>query len=173
MSSSEEVSCISWFCGLHGNEFVCEVDEDYTQDKLNLTRLNERVPHYRQALDMILHLEPNEELQHNPNQSNLIEQAAKMLYRLIHTSYMLTNQGITQMLEKYQQGDFGYFPCVYCENQPMLPIGLLDILGEAMVKFYCPKCMDMYTPKSLRHHHTDGPCFGTGFPHMFFKVHPE
>lgn len=33
------------------------------------------------------------------------------------------------MLEKFQAGDFGHCPRVYCECQPMLPLGIPKIVA--------------------------------------------
>lgn len=57
MSSSEEVSWVSWSYGLHGNELFYEVEEKYTKHLFYLIGLSVQV----QALDMIFTLKMDEE----------------------------------------------------------------------------------------------------------------
>ncbi|RWV92601.1 hypothetical protein GW17_00045008 [Ensete ventricosum] len=51
-------------------------------------------------------------------------------------------------LEKFKNYDFGRCPRVYCCGQPCLPVGQSDIPRSSTVKIYCPKCEDIYYPRS-------------------------
>src|ERR1700712_2276184 len=63
MSSSSQVaeSWISSFCGLLGHEYFAEVSEDFIEDDFNLTGLQSQVPMYKEALELILDVEPEED----------------------------------------------------------------------------------------------------------------
>lgn len=76
-------------------------------------------------------------------------------------------------VDKYKKADFGRCPRVLCYGQPLLPVGLSDTAYQKAVKLYCPRCEDIYSPKSSRHGTIDGAYFGSTFPHMLFMVHPQ
>ncbi|CAI0539710.1 unnamed protein product [Linum tenue] len=170
-SEGDDTSWISWFCNLRGNEFFCEVDDEYIQDDFNLCGLSSQVPYYDYALDLILDVESSHGDMFTEEQNELVESAAEMLYGLIHVRYILTSKGMAAMLEKYKNYDFGRCPRVYCCGQPCLPVGQSDIPRSSTVKIYCPKCEDIYYPRSKYQGNLDGAYFGTTFPHLFLMTY--
>ncbi|KAK9800347.1 hypothetical protein WJX73_007306 [Symbiochloris irregularis] len=171
-SDEEVASWISWFCSLKGNEFFCEVDEEFIQDDFNLSGLSSQVPYYDYALDMILDADsPNHDIV-TDEQHNVLESAAEMLYGLIHVRYILTTRGMSAMHEKYKAIEFGRCPRVLCNGQPALPVGLSDIARTNTVKIYCPKCGDIYYPRYKYQGNVDGAYFGTTFPHLLLMTYP-
>lgn len=172
-ASDEDGSWISWFCSLRGNEFFCEVDEDYIQDDFNLTGLNVLVPYYDYALDMVLDVEMPMEDSLTEEQQEIVESAAEMLYGLIHARYIVTNRGMHAMYEKYRTAAFGRCPHVFCQGQPVLPVGLSDLPRNYTVNVFCPRCHGLFFPKSTRQANIDGAYFGTTFPHLYLMTHPD
>ncbi|TKX22311.1 putative casein kinase II regulatory subunit [Elsinoe australis] len=57
-SSQDTESWIAAFCSLVGHEYFAEVSEDFIEDDFNLTGLQSQVPMYKEALEMILDVEP-------------------------------------------------------------------------------------------------------------------
>jgi len=169
----DEPSWIQWFCSLRGNELFCEVDEDYIEDDFNLSGLSSQVPYYDYALDMILDNDPPHDVLLTDQQHELLESAAEMLYGLIHARYIVTARGLSAMLEKLKNAEFGRCPRCSCEDQPCLPVGSSDVPGQSTVKIFCPKCDDIFHPRSEYQSSIDGAYFGTTFPHLLLMTYPS
>jgi len=173
-SEDEDFGWVKYYLTLKGNEIFCEVEESYILDNFNLTGLVQQVNYFEPALDLITDQdnELNEE-ELTEEMQEMIENDAEVLYGLIHARYILTYAGLHAMLQKYRKHEFGICPRIYCNGQPLLPCGITDQKGKAACKFYCPKCEDLYRPKSHRHDTIDGAYFGTTFAALFFLTFPE
>lgn len=59
--SSIPETWIANFCAVLGHEYFAEVTEEFIEDDFNLTGLNQQVPMYKEALEMILDVEPDDD----------------------------------------------------------------------------------------------------------------
>ncbi|GAA5977558.1 hypothetical protein JCM10908_005017 [Rhodotorula pacifica] len=171
-TETDTLTWINWFCSLPGHEYFCEVAEDFIEDDFNLTGLLQLVPFYKEAMEMILDVEAEEDEVHRVPDVSIVESSAELLYGLIHQRYILTRQGLQQMYAKFEASHFGTCPRVYCTQCKLVPCGRSDLPGVDTVKLFCPSCLDMYVPPSSRFQGVDGAFFGTTFPHMLFQTYP-
>lgn len=102
-----------------------------------------------------------------------METAAEVLYGLIHARYILTGRGMHRMFDKFQDAEFGTCPRVCCQGQHCLPVGMSDQQRSYPVNVYCPRCQELYYPRSTKQAGLDGAYFGTTFAHMFLLTYPD
>ncbi|KAK5168245.1 casein kinase 2 regulatory subunit [Saxophila tyrrhenica] len=159
-----------WFISSKGNEYFCEIDEDYLTDRFNLTGLNTEVHYYQHALDLVTDVF---DMEVDDDMREQIERSARHLYGLVHARYIVSTRGLAKMMDKYKSSTFGKCPRVICDAQPLVPAGLHDTPSHSHVKLFCPKCEDLYNPKSSRHNSIDGAYFGTSFHNILFQVYPS
>lgn len=76
--------------------------------------------------------------------------------------------GLAVVYNRYQRMAYGYCMRAFCDKQPVIPIGMSDVLRKGRVKIYCPKCEEVYVPSPQRFN-MDGAFFGPSLPHIFLK----
>ncbi|EPZ31625.1 casein kinase II beta subunit [Rozella allomycis CSF55] len=166
-STSDSDSCdIGWvnsFLNHKGNEYYCEVDQEYILDKFNLAGLPSEVKDFEKAYEIIIDEAENEELYYS----------ACHLYGLIHSRYIISPKGLSKMQSKFKQATFGKCQRTLCQEFPLLPVGISDAPGMAHVYLYCAKCNDVYSPSHTIYKSIDGCHFGRTFPHFFFLTFPN
>ena len=113
-----ELSWISHFCNKDENCYMCEVDEEWIRDSFNLYGLDNECPHYKQALNRILDSDMSSSdsssgrcfrsdfIKEEEVNANEIEEAAIFLYGLIHARYILTLDGLEEMVRLTSIFDF-------------------------------------------------------------------
>ena len=129
-------------------------------------------------------------------------ETARVLYGLIHARYILTAQGLSDMVRarhcsilitpqaassdsspllssqkaKYKACEFGACPRTLCEKQTVLPVGLSDsvsLSGENPMKLFCARCRELYDHNVPGGNYIDGAFFGSTFPHLFLQTYGE
>lgn len=83
------------FISSRGNEYFCEIDEEYLMDRFNLTGLNTEVQYYQYALDLVTDVF---DLDCDDEMRETIEKSARHLYGLVHARYIVTTRGLTKMV---------------------------------------------------------------------------
>jgi casein kinase II subunit beta len=164
---------ITDFYVVQGNEFLCEVSEDFIRDEFNLYGLSLQVPFYARAISIIMGEEiesaaPAPAAAASNDQDDAAESSAEILYGLIHARFIMTVSGLSKMADKYRQLEFGRCARVLCQGQPLIPAGESDMPQKNAVKVFCCRCKELYRPDSSKVSALDGAYFGRSFAHMFF-----
>lgn len=145
MSSSEGApeSWISSFCSLMGHEYFAEVSEDFIEDDFNLTGLQSQVPMYKEALEMILDVEPEddedeeEEEDEDEDEDEILGDEKPLAYRRAGDRRHMRVASDLSMIESSAELLYGLIHQRYITSRP----GIQQMLEKYEVNHFgvCPR----------------------------------
>lgn len=148
------------------NNWLAIIDSSYISDAFNIYGIEDKVPNFQIALQVILEDDFDSHTIMSPTD---LQQTCEIAYGYIHQRYIITPNGFQAIRRKYELGIYGACPRFNCNGQNLLPIGLSQEMGVSEVKTYCPKCKDIYHSNQQ----LDGANFGPYFPHLFQQLNQD
>ena len=117
--------CASQFTSARGNEYFCEIDEEYLTDRFNLTGLNTEVQYYNYALDLIIDVF---DLDCDDEMREQIEKSARHLYGLVHARYINSTRGLAKMVSCPFHGYFKSNPTLIYIHPKLYQLQLMTYI---------------------------------------------
>jgi casein kinase II subunit beta len=152
-------------CSVPRRRYFVTIELSYLNDNFNFFGLRGKVHEdqttFRSAVDAIRG-RPQELL---PD----VHRAAVRLYGLLHARYLLTQNALCQMYDKFTRKEFPRCPRICCGGQVCLPYGPNDEIGVSMLRMFCPQCREVYVADDEISHSIDGAYFGPSWIHLFVQ----
>jgi casein kinase II subunit beta len=106
--------------------------------------------------------------------SSKYEAQARHLYGLLHRRFLLTSDGMLQMVDRYRSHSFPGCPRALCRGFTCLPCAITDDENDkAGMALFCPNCTDFYAYQGPTDLFIPASYFGKKWIHHLMNEHPE
>jgi casein kinase II subunit beta len=160
-------SWIDGFMEQPSSDWFCRLPPAFANDGFNTFGLRIDQRHAKSAFaQLFVGIKESSDSSYDSDSEDEIDKCTERLFGLIHSRYIFTPEGLSEIYKKYQMAVFGTCPRYRCADERMLPVGLSDQPGTDTVKLYCPKCRQLYEADDI-HRNLDGAYFTRSFAHYF------
>ena len=169
------ITWLDWFLSQPSSRFFVRIDDDYLSNLYNYYGLKQTVNNFQSAYELLRKNYISSAHANTQLESDLyiIEQQTINLYGFLHARYLLTEEGMEKVYQKYQSDDYPHCPRILCKKKKCIPIGVSLELYENPVKIFCPNCRDVYNIKDSTFSKVDGAFFGNSWIPIFLKKYPD
>lgn len=150
-------------------QLLVEIPEFYLDDSLSLYGLQDEIKYFNEAMFLIRNGVCPDDVD-----EDAVSKSAALLYSKAHARYILTPQGLEEIKDKYERGDYGKCPRYLCSGQHLLPHGAMEKPGKSVLRCVCPCCGEFYKAFAANpDFYIDGCFFGPNLFGMFMLTYPH